>query len=95
VAPHNPGGPISSIVGLHFAVATPNFVILEEMTGSVPWYWEVVRYPAGPKNGYWELPEGPGLGSEVDLKAAAQHPFAKEEPTAKPAFLPDGSITAR
>jgi galactonate dehydratase len=95
VAPHNPGGPISSVVGLHFAVGTPNFVILEEMTGSVPWYWEVVRYPTGPENGYWELPEGPGLGVEIDLKAAAQHPFTKEEPTATPAFLSDNSITAR
>jgi galactonate dehydratase len=38
VCPHNPMGPIAGAVGLHFGVAVPNFVILEEVTGSIPWF---------------------------------------------------------
>jgi galactonate dehydratase len=30
VCPHNPMGPIAGAVGLHFGVAVPNFVILDE-----------------------------------------------------------------
>ena len=95
VAPHNPSGPISSAVALHFAVATPNFVIQEEMTGSVPWYNEVVQAPLRRVDGYWEVPETPGFGIEVNLDACTRHPFAPEEPTAKPAMLPDGTVVAR
>ena len=45
VAPHNPLGPIAGAAALHFDIATPNFVIQEEMTGAVPWYDEVVTAP--------------------------------------------------
>src|SRR5690606_29041 len=42
IAPHNPLGPIAGVAALHFDIATPNFVIQEEMSGAVPWYGEVV-----------------------------------------------------
>ena len=43
IAPHNPLGPLAGVAALHFDIATPNFVIQEEMTGSVPWYSEVAE----------------------------------------------------
>ena len=45
IAPHNPLGPIAGVAALHFDVATPNFVIQEEMTGAVPWYLGRYRQP--------------------------------------------------
>jgi len=93
VCPHNPMGPIAGVVGLHFGAAVPNFSILEETTGSVPWYDEVVQTPIRRVDGYWELPSKPGLGVEVDEKAAAAHPFQQEEVAAMAAVIErDGTI---
>ena len=74
VAPHNPLGPIAGAAALHFAVSTPNHVIQEEMVGAVPWYSEVVRGPIRMVDGFWQVPEGPGLGVEVDEAECARHP---------------------
>ena len=93
VCPHNPMGPIAGVVGLHFGAAVPNFTILEETTGSVPWYDEVVQTPIRRVNGYWELPTKPGLGIEVNEKAAAAHPFQQEEVASLQALIArDGTI---
>src|SRR5262249_45984625 len=75
IAPHNPLGPLAGVAALHFDIATPNFVIQEEMTGAVPWYWEVVDGPIRMVDGAWQVPDKPGLGVELDEKAAAAHPF--------------------
>jgi galactonate dehydratase len=66
IAPHNPLGPIAGVAALHYDVATPNLVIQEEMVGAVPWYGEVVGGPIRMVDGAWQVPDGPGLGIEVD-----------------------------
>ena len=92
VCPHNPMGPIAGVVGLHFAVATPNFVILEESSGSVPWYDDVVSTPITRVDGYWQLPMKPGLGVEINEDVARKHPFVQEVISSKAAVLArDGS----
>jgi galactonate dehydratase len=92
VAPHNPLGPIAGAAALHFAVSTPNHVIQEEMVGAVPWYSEVVRGPIRMVDGFWQVPEAPGLGVEVDEAACARHPFAPEVLHTGNAILDDGTI---
>ena len=92
IAPHNPLGPLAGVAALHFDIATPNFVIQEEMTGSVPWYEEVAETPIRMVEGAWQIPEAPGLGIEVNEKVAAQHPFRQEVLHAQHAVLPDGTI---
>ena len=93
VCPHNPMGPIAGVVGLHFGAAVPNFTILEEITGGVPWYADVVQTPIRRVDGYWELPTAPGLGVNVDEKVAAQHPFEQEQVASMEAVLRrDGTI---
>lgn len=92
VAPHNPLGPIAGAAALHFAVATPNHVIQEEMVGAVPWYSEVVEGPIRMVDGCWQVPEGPGLGVEVDEAVAARHPFQQEVIHTENAVLEDGTI---
>ncbi|MDP3415493.1 enolase C-terminal domain-like protein [Falsiroseomonas sp.] len=92
IAPHNPNGPLAGIAALHFAVATPNFVIQEAMPGSVPWYHDVVRQPVVATDGYWPVPDLPGFGVEVDEKEAARHPFVQEVMHTANAVLDDGTI---
>jgi galactonate dehydratase len=92
IAPHNPLGPIAGVAALHYDVATPNFVIQEEMTGAVPWYFEVVQGPIRREGSAWAGPEAPGLGVEVDLKVAAKHPFEQEPFPTRDAVMPDGTV---
>ncbi len=92
LAPHNPLGPIAGAAALHFDVATPNFVIQEEMTGAVPWYWDVVQGPIAREGGYWRVPDAPGLGVEVNEKEAKRHPFRQEVLHATNAVLEDGTV---
>ena len=92
VAPHNPLGPIAGVAALHFDVATPNFVIQEEMVGAVPWYGEVVQGPIRMVDGSWQVPETPGLGVTVDERVAARHPFKPEAMPSTEARLADGTI---
>ena len=92
VCPHNPMGPIAGVVGLHFGAATPNFVILEESSGAVPWYDDVVTTPIERVDGYWQIPTKPGLGVEINEEVARQHPFVQEVIGGKEAILArDGS----
>tara|TARA_R110000868_G_scaffold13500_11_gene62868 strand:+ start:36 stop:1241 length:1206 start_codon:yes stop_codon:yes gene_type:complete len=92
VAPHNPLGPIAGVAALHFAVSTPNHVIQEEMVGAVPWYFDVVQGPIKRVDGYWQVPEAPGLGITVDEDACAKHPFVQEVMHTQNAVLADGTL---
>ena len=92
IAPHNPLGPIASAAALHFDIATPNFVIQEEMSGAVPWYDDVVDGPVKRVDSHWLIPEGPGLGVEVNDAVCDAHPFEPEVHHASNAVLDDGTI---
>jgi galactonate dehydratase len=92
VAPHNPLGPIAGVAALHFAVSTPNHVIQEEMVGAVPWYFDVVHGPIRLVEGFWRIPEAPGLGIEVDEAECDRHPFAPEVIHTLNAVLEDGTV---
>lgn len=92
IAPHNPLGPIASAAALHFDVATPNFVIQEEMSGAVPWYDDVVDGPVVRDGSYWQVPDAPGLGVEVNEKVCDAHPFEPEVQHATHAVLDDGTV---
>jgi galactonate dehydratase len=75
VAPHNVGGPVLTAANLHLATCTPNFKIQEffndfadaEISACAPGLPEVV-------DGYFSLPDGPGLGVTLDLDYVREHP---------------------
>ena len=92
VAPHNPLGPIANAVALHFDLSTPNFLIQEDMLTDVPWRWEVVRHSLKSEGGYWLPSDTPGLGIEVDEKAAAKHPFEQEVIHSNTVRAHDGAV---
>ncbi len=73
VAPHNPAGPVSTLAGVHAAATISNFLILEWAFGEVPWRGELVRPAEIVEDGYIAVPDGAGLGIELDDVVAAAH----------------------
>jgi galactonate dehydratase len=90
VAPHNPNGPIATAAVVHFALATPNWLIQEAIANDVPWRNEVITNPIEVVNGYISPPTRPGLGIDVDEQAAAKYPFKPE--AMQRYFHPDGAV---
>jgi len=75
VAPHNPMGPVATAVNVHFAVATPNFLILEFVPHDTGRRRDFIREPWVPRKGYLPLPTAPGWGIAIDEEAIARHPY--------------------
>ncbi|MHB1415914.1 MAG: galactonate dehydratase [Chloroflexota bacterium] len=75
VAPHNPNGPVSTMATLHFDAAIPNFLIQEHLVSDAPWVSQLVRGGAEVRDGYFTVPDRPGLGVELDEQVAAAHPY--------------------
>lgn len=75
VAPHNVGGPVATAASLHFAASTPNFKIQEHFNDFADHAVKALA-PGNPEvsDGYFALPEGPGLGVELDIEALEHHP---------------------
>jgi galactonate dehydratase len=62
IAPHNPLGPISLAAGVQIAAAIPNFLCQEQVSLGEGY----VKQPFKVREGYLDLPMGPGLGVELD-----------------------------
>lgn len=78
VAPHNVGGPVSTAAALHFAASTPNFKIQENFNDFDEAYVkEAVSGLPEVQNGYFPLPEGPGLGVTLNEEVVHAHPRQK------------------
>jgi galactonate dehydratase len=67
IAPHNPLGPISLAACLHVDACTPNFLVQEHVGLANRWdlgSGYLVK-PFTVREGYVDLPDGPGLGIEI------------------------------
>jgi galactonate dehydratase len=67
IAPHNPLGPISLAAGVQMAAAIPNFLCQEQVSLGEGY----LKKPFVLREGYLDLPTGPGLGIELDENALA------------------------
>jgi len=67
IAPHNPLGPISLAAGVHLAASIPNFLCQEQVSLGEGY----LKKPFVVRDGYLDLPTGPGLGIELDENALA------------------------
>jgi galactonate dehydratase len=77
-APHNVGGPLSTAACLHLAACTTNFKIQEHFNDFVDsWVKDAASGPGYPEveDGYFPLPDGPGLGVELDEDFIREHPM--------------------
>ena len=75
IAPHCPRGPVAVAAGVQMAACTPNFLILEYATdmGGIPWRQDLITEPEQIVNGRMPLPNKPGLGVELNVKALEKH----------------------
>ncbi|HLZ60942.1 MAG TPA: mandelate racemase/muconate lactonizing enzyme family protein [Ktedonosporobacter sp.] len=75
VAPHNVGGPVSTAAALHLAASTPNFKIQEHFNDFAE-EWVKAAAPGNPEviDGYFALPQGPGLGIKLNEEIIREHP---------------------
>jgi galactonate dehydratase len=93
--PHNPLGIICTTASIHLAAAVPNFAWLEirESPTETQNRYDFELFVQRPlaDGAYFPVPEGPGLGVEVDEEMAAQRPA---EFTSGPLLRRrDGSVT--
>jgi len=76
VAPHNATGPILTAVNLQLDAALSNFLIQEFFFPDMPIYDEILEENfIVIKDGYLELPRGPGLGVEVNEERIKALPY--------------------
>ena len=77
VAPHNVCGPVGTMANVHFAIATPNYKLLEHFNDFAdPWVQDLVDFPprVSAEDGCFGLPERAGLGVRLNHDACAAHP---------------------
>jgi galactonate dehydratase len=75
VAPHNPLGPLATLVNIHFAASTPNFLILEYHPDDESPRKDLVKGETiVAKDGYLSIPDKPGWGYEMDEEAFQRMP---------------------
>lgn len=80
ISPHNMCSVITCAASLHTAAAMKNFMHLEYHPAEAPWlrefsdrYWDV-------ESGTFTVPEGPGLGVNLNLDMLKEHPYEKAKP---------------
>jgi galactonate dehydratase len=78
IAPHNPLGPISLAAGVQMAASIPNFLCQEQVSLGEGY----LKKPFTVRDGYLDLPTGPGLGIELDdhaLESKLSHDWRNQE----------------
>ncbi len=74
IAPHNSGGPIATLASLHLLASIPNGYILEQMEAERTMRDSICTEPLKLVDGYFILPDTPGLGTDLDFSALADQP---------------------
>lgn len=82
-APHNPNGPLSTIASAHTMATIPNFVRQEFMVNDVPWRDACLSHPLPIERGYFQLPDRPGLGFDVNEAELLRHPGLRSVPAGR------------
>lgn len=89
-APHNPNGPVASAASLHVCASTQHFDILEFSSGVFNREDIFTGIDLHPKDGYFAIPDGPGLGIELNEEAFAKYPYQDQQ--YHPIYKADGSV---
>ena len=73
---HCCGSPITMATALQIETVIPNLMIHEHVSASgAKENRELVTPDLNPVNGYFTVPEGPGLGIELNEEAVAEYPL--------------------
>ena len=83
VAPHSAQGPVCSAACAQLNASLPNFLIHEIFDDfNVAWEKQLLTHPVEVKDGYIEISERPGLGTDLNVEEAMKHPYRQDH------FLP-------
>jgi len=77
LAPHNPNGPLATVMNLHFAASIPNFFILETVGSDADreLWRELLGEDLRLEDGCLRVPFGPGYGVELNEAALERRPY--------------------
>jgi galactonate dehydratase len=76
VIPHAAQGPICTLACLHIDISTPNSWLQETFEDfNEPWERHLLTKFPRIIDGYFELPEGPGIGADLNLDEIKRHPY--------------------
>jgi galactonate dehydratase len=78
IAPHQSGGPVATAVCLQLAACVPNFLIQEHFDSfNESWTHDLVTWTPqiNAENGHLSLPDAPGLGLDLNVDVAKEHPY--------------------
>ena len=76
MAPHNTNSAVGTVASMHLDAAMPNFLIQEYHAEFYePHYFQVIEGLPRQKEGYVDLPSGPGLGIRLNEELMNSHPY--------------------
>ena len=73
VSPHNPSGPVSTVVSAHACAGMSNFDILEYQWNETDWRGDLLDPPERFVNGILRVPDGAGFGVNLNDTLARGH----------------------
>ena len=80
IAPHNYYSHLSTFASAHLCGSVPNVKIMETDVDSAPWRDDIVTELPQIENGHLILPKRPGIGTELNEKEIAKHPWPASSP---------------
>jgi len=93
IVPHNFLTPVATAACMQLAACTPNWDLQEAYDETTGVRRAVVKEPIQVVDGYFVIPEAPGIGVEFDEESAAKYPY---KPMGRPTPLrDDGSVAMR
>jgi L-alanine-DL-glutamate epimerase-like enolase superfamily enzyme len=72
---HTWSSAINTAASLHLTASAPNYIVFELKPLPSPMQHELVTNPIEQKDGWVAVPEGPGLGVEVDERVVRKYSF--------------------
>ena len=81
VAPHQSGGPVATVTCLQLAASLPNFLVQEYFDPfNEEWARDLVSWAPqlDPATGELLLPDGPGLGTDLNLRSSNHTPMTPQ-----------------
>lgn len=73
IAPHNMASPVTAIAAAHICSTIPNFLALEYHSHNIPLWSTLLDIKHPIQQGYITVPDGPGLGINLDESELAAH----------------------
>jgi L-alanine-DL-glutamate epimerase-like enolase superfamily enzyme len=75
MALHMAGSPVTLFASVHCAAATENFLVMEHHNADDSWYDDLIVGVPGPlvRDGFIRVPDGPGLGIELNEAEVKRH----------------------